>query len=106
MPEIDGSEKRQGLHLACFRSTAVESKENFLAPTPEMPAKCESQVSRRSAAQFRSSFPPTLTPTRARFRTAPRREVYTPAFKSMPKTCLQSMARLQVVHAHPLSHRS
>src|SRR5579862_6026746 len=47
MPEIEASEKRQGLHLACFRSTAVESKENFLARTPKMSAKCESQVSRR-----------------------------------------------------------
>jgi len=52
MPEIDGSEKRQGLHLACFRSTAVESKENFLAPTPEMPAKCESQVSSEMPFSF------------------------------------------------------
>jgi len=45
MPEIEASEKRQGLHLAGFRSAAVESKENFLAGTPKMPAKCESQVS-------------------------------------------------------------
>src|SRR5580693_6184932 len=44
MPEIEASEKRQGLHLPCFRSTAVESKENFLARTPKMPAKCESQA--------------------------------------------------------------
>jgi len=45
MPEIEGSEKRQGLHLACFRSTAVESKENSPARTPKRAAKCESQVS-------------------------------------------------------------
>ena len=45
MPEIEASEKRQGLHLAGFRSAAVESKENFLAGTPKMPAKCESQAS-------------------------------------------------------------
>jgi hypothetical protein len=45
MPEIEASE-RQGLHLAGFRSAAVESKENFLAGTPKMPAKCESQVKR------------------------------------------------------------
>jgi IS5 family transposase len=44
MPEIEASEKRQGLHLAGFRSAAVESKENFLAGTPKMPAKCESQA--------------------------------------------------------------
>jgi len=47
MPEIEASEKRQGLHLAGFRSAAVESKENFLAGTPKMPAKCESQASHR-----------------------------------------------------------
>jgi len=51
MPEIEASEKRQGLHLADFRSAAVESKENFLAGTPKMPAKCESQVSVRRIAE-------------------------------------------------------
>lgn len=44
MPEIEASEKRQGLHLAGFRSAAVESKEDFLAGKPKMPAKCESQA--------------------------------------------------------------
>src|SRR6516165_11058511 len=44
MPEMEGSEKRQGLHLACFRSTAVESKRNSPARSPKMPAKCESQA--------------------------------------------------------------
>ena len=46
MPKIEASEKRQGLHLACFRCTAVESKKNSPAQTPKMPANCESQVSR------------------------------------------------------------
>ena len=60
MPEIDGSEKRQGLHLACFRSTAVESKENFLAPTPEMPAKCESQANSPSFGVIGSAGAPRI----------------------------------------------
>jgi len=51
MPEIEASEKRQGLHLACFPSTAIESKENFLARTPKMPAKCESQASGNNSAK-------------------------------------------------------
>jgi hypothetical protein len=45
MPDIQVSEKRQGLHLACFRSTAVESKENSPARTPKIPGKCESRAS-------------------------------------------------------------
>jgi len=45
MPEIEGSEKREGLHLACFRDLSVESKANSLARTSKMNAKCESQVS-------------------------------------------------------------
>src|SRR5947209_9450442 len=44
MPEIESSEKRQGLHLACFCSTAVESKQNSPARTPKMPGKCESRA--------------------------------------------------------------
>ena len=47
MAEIAGSEKRQGLHLACFRRTAIESKENSPPRPPKMPIKCESQVSRQ-----------------------------------------------------------
>jgi hypothetical protein len=31
--------------FACFRYTDVESKRNFLALTPKIAAKCESQVS-------------------------------------------------------------
>ena len=50
MPEIRGSEKRQGLHLACFRNAAVESKENSLARTPKMAVNCESQANRDSKA--------------------------------------------------------
>ncbi|MGV1080868.1 MAG: hypothetical protein ACOYD1_13690, partial [Candidatus Nanopelagicales bacterium] len=46
MPEIEGSEKRQGLHLAHLRSAAVESKENSPARTPKMAANCESQANR------------------------------------------------------------
>jgi hypothetical protein len=44
MAEIAGSEKWQGLHLACFRSTAIESKKNSLARPPKTPVKCESQA--------------------------------------------------------------
>ena len=57
MPEIEASEKRQGLHLACFRSTSIESKENFLARTPKMPAKCESQASASGAALYQLRKP-------------------------------------------------
>src|ERR1041384_7094598 len=45
MAEIDASEKRQGLHLACFSHSDVESKRNSLARPPKMRLKCESQVS-------------------------------------------------------------
>jgi len=48
MPEIEGSEKRQGLHLACFRRTTFESKENFIARSLKMPAKCEGQANIRA----------------------------------------------------------
>jgi len=57
MPEIEASEKRQGLHLAGFRSAAVESKENFLAGTPKMPAKCESQVNEGELGEDEISSP-------------------------------------------------
>src|SRR5579863_2012004 len=60
MPEIEASEKRQGLHLACFRSTSIESKENFLARTPKMPAKCESQANLQALCE-----PPALPETGA-----------------------------------------
>jgi hypothetical protein len=45
MPEIESAEKRQGLHLACFTRTVVESKRNSLAPTVKTAFKCESRVS-------------------------------------------------------------
>src|SRR4051794_4788485 len=44
MAEIEGSEKRQGLHLASFSSTAVETKRNSPAPNPKMHSKCESRA--------------------------------------------------------------
>src|ERR1051325_1327451 len=44
MAEIDASEKRQGLHLACFSHSDVESKRNSLARPPKMRLKCESQA--------------------------------------------------------------
>jgi hypothetical protein len=46
MPEIDVSEKRQGLHLACFHHADVESKRDLLARSPKMPVNCESQANR------------------------------------------------------------
>lgn len=45
MPEIESAEKRQGLHLACFTRTVVESKRNSPAPTVKTAFKCESRVS-------------------------------------------------------------
>jgi hypothetical protein len=44
MAEIAGSEKRQGLHLACSGKTAIDSKENSPAQLPKMAVKCESQA--------------------------------------------------------------
>jgi hypothetical protein len=55
MAEIAGSEKRQGLHLGSFRSTALESKKNSPARPAKMPVKCESQA---SSSCIRSSPPP------------------------------------------------
>jgi hypothetical protein len=50
MAEIAGSEKRQGLHLGSFRSTAIESKKNSPARPSKMRVKCESQVNAEEAA--------------------------------------------------------
>jgi hypothetical protein len=44
MAEIYVSEKRQGLHLACFRYIDVESKRNSPARRPKMRVKCGSQA--------------------------------------------------------------
>src|SRR5690242_4646380 len=44
MPEIERAEKRQGLHLAWFCNTLVESKRNSLAPSPKVRFKCESRA--------------------------------------------------------------
>jgi len=46
MPEIESAEKRQGLHLACFTRTVVESKRNSPAPTVKTAFKCESRANR------------------------------------------------------------
>ena len=55
MAEIARSKKRQGLHLACFRRAAIESKLNSPAQLPKMPLKCESQV-RLEALEIQSQI--------------------------------------------------
>jgi DDE family transposase len=53
MPEIESAEKRQGLHLACFTRTVVESKRNSPAPTVKTAFRCESRASRSTNSEKR-----------------------------------------------------
>src|SRR3954468_20065675 len=57
MAEIAGSEKRQGLHLGSFRSTAIESKKNSPARPSKMRVKCESQANPRRPRAEQSHAP-------------------------------------------------
>jgi hypothetical protein len=58
MPEIEGSEKRQGLHLPRFAYTRVESKRNSPSQSRKTGRNCERRAGLRQIAETRESVNP------------------------------------------------